>query len=155
MRWENIQDNYFVSDTGVVRNGAKIMKQSTDKDGYKFVNLYCDNKHYVYKVHRLVAICFIDNPDAHYEVDHIDLDKTNNKIENLRWIDHSENLKNRKSYSKTGYKFLTYKKNSTYVIFKYKTFIKGFKLLEDAIQYRNQYFIDNNIEFDAVKFDAI
>lgn len=45
-------------------------------------------------VHRLVAKAFIPKPPGATDVDHIDGDKTNNRIENLRWVSHKENCNN-------------------------------------------------------------
>ncbi len=49
-------------------------------------------------VHRLVANAFIPNPFNHPLVDHIDNNTLNNTLENLRWVSHSENANNRKTY---------------------------------------------------------
>lgn len=43
-------------------------------------------------VHRLVAQTFLSNPKGHNQVDHIDEDKHNNQVDNLRWVDGKENL---------------------------------------------------------------
>ena len=48
-----------------------------------------------YYVHRLVAETFIDNPHRYPEVDHINQDKLDNRVENLRWVSKSENQQNR------------------------------------------------------------
>ena len=52
--------------------------------------------------HRLIAIQFIinDDPINKIEVDHIDRDKTNNHINNLRWVSRSDNNRNRASYTR-------------------------------------------------------
>ena len=52
-----------------------------------------------YKLHRILAKHFIENPDDLPQVDHIDRNKTNNSIENLRWVSNSENCRNRGQYT--------------------------------------------------------
>lgn len=44
------------------------------------------------RVHRLVAMAFIPNPDKHSDVDHIDGDTFNNNVENLEWVPSEENI---------------------------------------------------------------
>jgi hypothetical protein len=63
------------------------------ENGYMFVGLSDGKKRTTFSVHRLVALLFIDNPHNYPEVNHIDFDKTNNKIENLEWVSHSDNSK--------------------------------------------------------------
>lgn len=69
----------------------KLLKQSFTTTGYKKVELYKDGKRKSFKVHRLVAIAFIPNPDNKPEVNHIDGNKINNNIDNLEWVTSSEN----------------------------------------------------------------
>ena len=45
-------------------------------------------------IHRLVATTFIPNPEGHKEIDHIDRNKTNNRVDNLRWVTRRENMAN-------------------------------------------------------------
>lgn len=75
--------------------------------GYKRVCLTKDHKQKSLFVHRLVAKAFIPNTDNKPEIDHIDGDPTNNKVENLRWSTRLENLQNpvyskRQSAKQTG-----------------------------------------------------
>lgn len=89
---------YLVSDRGEVFNkhGRKL-KHFDNGRGYRIVSLRVDGKSRVYGVHRLVAMAYIPNPEGLSDVDHIDGDRTNNVVENLRWLSHSDNIKH--SYS--------------------------------------------------------
>lgn len=93
---------YQISNLGRVKslpklNGNRmgkelILKQKTDRYGYKTVCLSKENKHKYPTVHRLVAIAFIKNPNGLPQVNHIDCDKENNNVENLEWVSIKENV---------------------------------------------------------------
>jgi hypothetical protein len=96
---------YYVTEDGKIYsnkfNKWREMKPSSDKDGYLQLNLYTNNKLKTYKIHRLVAECYLSNSDNLPLVEHKDDIKTNNHVSNLMWSNHSNNTKN--AY-KTGLK---------------------------------------------------
>jgi hypothetical protein len=75
----------------------KKLKGEIDLDGYKRFNLSKDKKRNHIKLHRLLAIQFIPNPDNLPCVDHIDRDRLNNNLSNLRWCDYETNTRNSKN----------------------------------------------------------
>lgn len=94
--WKDITDypNYEISNVGNVRNKKtnKILKPFTTGNEYLKVALSNNSKSKQFLVHRLVAQAFISNPDNLPEVNHIkEFEKTNNRVENLEWCDHSYN----------------------------------------------------------------
>lgn len=94
-QWKQIQDfeGYQISTLGRLMNkDGKILKNRITKLGYNRYALYRDKKPYHLSAHRLVALAFIDNPDNKEHVNHLDLDKMNNAIENLEWATRSENM---------------------------------------------------------------
>ena len=87
--WKTIEGfpNYKVSNYGNILNVKtnRLLKGRIDKYGYYNVILYNKGKYKNYKVHQLVAIHFIDNPNKYNQINHIDEDKLNNVYSNLEW----------------------------------------------------------------------
>lgn len=73
------------------KSNGKIIKERERNDGY----IQCKLNQKQYLKHRIVAEQFIPNPDNLLYIDHINHVRTDNHIENLRWISKSENDKNR------------------------------------------------------------
>ena len=71
---------------------GKMLSPAKDKNGYLKVNLSCNGKNNIIRVHRLIAQSFLPNPDNLPEVNHKDEDKTNNNVDNLEWCDRSYNI---------------------------------------------------------------
>ncbi len=97
--WKIIEgfENYSVSDLGNVKNNktGRIKNVNANKDGYIRVSLNINNKKHTQLVHILIANAFIANPDEKLSVDHIDNNKCNNKLHNLRRATTRENNQNR------------------------------------------------------------
>lgn len=106
-KWKKYNKDIEISNYGNIKINGLIKKPYKDKNGYLII--YSNKKNY--KVHRLVALTFIDNPFGKEEVNHKDMNKTNNKVENLEWATHLENMqhafKNRKikRYKKKVYQY--------------------------------------------------
>jgi hypothetical protein len=71
-----------------------ILKNKVSKGGYEAVFLHNTHTRKRLSIHRLVAIAFIPNLENKPCVDHIDRNRSNNVVSNLRWCTYSENMKN-------------------------------------------------------------
>ncbi len=101
-------DNYEINGEGIIRNikTGRILKKNSSC-GYFNYTLSKDGVIKTYGIHHLLALCFIPNEDNKKCVDHLDRNKQNNNIENLRWVTYSENLKNRKSWTRKKKSIIT------------------------------------------------
>lgn len=104
--WRSCVVGYEVSNLGNVRGIDRMVEASKgmsfiqgetisgwiDKYGYNIANLSINGNDIHCRVHRLVAISFINNPEDKPEVNHIDADKLNNKVNNLEWATRDENI---------------------------------------------------------------
>jgi len=145
MDWRKIPgyENYEVSSAGQVRKGIKIMKFNIDRAGYYITRLSKDGIQKTIKTHRLVASLFIPNPENKRTVDHIDRDKTNNHIENLRWADNNEqNLNRFHPTGVSGEKYILHKSLNYWEVRIQRhniRYCQGFSSLPEAIAARDNY----------------
>lgn len=97
-QWKPIGDfwnRYEVSDLGRFRNvkTGQILRPFIDHQGYMIANLpFSEFGRKNLRVHRLVAMAFIPNPEAKKDVNHKDGNRKNNHLENLEWATRSENM---------------------------------------------------------------
>lgn len=90
---EDTNNEYSVTSTGkVISNKSNIyLRTRIDRYGYELVTLWVSGKAFTKKVHRLVAIAFLENTLKKETVNHKDGLKTNNNVENLEWMSVEEN----------------------------------------------------------------
>jgi hypothetical protein len=88
--------NYKINKKGKILNkeGKELSTPLRGKNNYLCCHLYRDGKQYTQSIHRLLALHFIETTDINLVVDHIDRNKLNNDLTNLRWATFSENAKN-------------------------------------------------------------
>ena len=94
-----IYEDFKVSNLGRIKSlnyrrtgKSELMTPSENTDGYFKVNLRKNGENKTCYVHRLIAQTFIPNPENKPEINHIDEDKTNNRVDNLEWKWHKDNI---------------------------------------------------------------
>jgi len=154
--WKDITDfpNYEVSNLGNVRNkkSNRVLKPRECKRRNHYicydVGLYNDtrSKGYHKKIHRLVAEAFIDKEDGKNIIDHIDRNPANNRVNNLRWVNHYDNAvnSNTRCDNQLGHKNICIKYNRFIVEItrnKQEVFYGNYETLEEAIKARDDYLV--------------
>lgn len=101
-RWKPVpgyEGLYEVSSHGKVKSlnyrgkgKQEVLKPAKDKKGYLRVTLTMDGVHTTFQVHRLVALAFIPNPGNLPQVNHMDKDPGNNRVDNLEWCTGTYNI---------------------------------------------------------------
>lgn len=105
--WKEIKDSgYFASSEGRIKNKqGRILSGSNRGNGYLSVHINLGDGCKHYSIHRLILETFNPIPDVDlFHVDHIDKNKQNNRLENLRWVNANENnqLRNNKKIELTA-----------------------------------------------------
>ena len=126
---------YEVSEDGRVRNTwtGKILKQYVNS-GYYSVKFSGDGEENEFRIHRLVALAFHPNPNNLSVVDHIDNNKLNNHVSNLRWVTQKENIQSYNDNFRIRRKILQYDLNGNLI----KTWKSMTELLEKNPAYKKR-----------------
>ena len=144
--WKPIEgyEEYEISSCGNVRSNkhgvVKPRKLNTNHKGYLVFGVCKNGIEKKLSVARCVGIAFIPNPDVKPQIDHINRNKKDNRVENLRWVSFSENQIN-KPYKNitTGHRYIT-RRDLRYV-FEVKRFkiYQSFPTLQEALNARAKY----------------
>lgn len=86
---------YEISNLGNIRHRNIILKGCINHHGYKYLQVYSGGKRKIHFYHILVAETFIGNRPNGLVIDHINRDKLNNSVSNLRYATYSENNLNK------------------------------------------------------------
>jgi len=160
--------NYQITQDGKVwsKLSKKFLKPVPPNNKWKYetyVLYYETQKKRPKGTHQLLALAYIPNPDNLPIVDHIDKDTINNSLENLRWVNKSQNCVNKKVRCKLGYRHISEintKQGNCRVYYQIGIrrnhkfiFSKCFPIeeytLEEVVKYRNEVVYPQfNIEID-------
>lgn len=152
--WKDISEYeglYQISSLGKVKRDDKILKYTICSGGYYYISLCKDGIPIKRRIHRLLAETFIPNPDNLQQVDHINQNRIDNRLENLRWVSSSGNNENKgiQINNKLGEQHIYYDKSKNKYTFKIRInkidHFKRFETLEEAKKYRDKYLIENKI----------
>ena len=129
----------------------KYLIPAINTNGYYTFKLQVDKEKKSIDLHRLLGLTYIPNPENKLCIDHIDRNRLNNKLSNLRWVTKQENSENRSlqknniSREQNINKKICKTKYGDYTYYRFKIKRNGvihskpFKTLEEAVAYRDDY----------------
>ena len=120
----------------------RVLKQKTDKNGYKRVSLWLNGKEKTWSVHRVVATAFLDKDGSNDIINHKDGNPSNNNVDNIEWCDYRHNLlhafKNGLNNSRHKVELINYETSDVY----------HFESKREASEFlgRNKGFVSNSLK---------
>lgn len=99
-------------------------------NGYEVIGLQIQNVRKKFKVHRLVAEAYIPNPDNLPQVNHINEDKTDNRVENLEWMSNANNI----AYSTAKLYIIENKNGDKFEVFNLRKWCREKKMSSGALR---------------------
>ncbi len=169
--WKFIPDTnntYMISEKGIVKSvdrmiGNRFYKgtilKSFVRGLYKTVDICMKGKVKKTQVHKIMGVCFLQNPNNLKCIDHIDRNKLNNDLSNLRFCTYSENSRNRDKFKNKSSKYIGVhynkekRKYKACIIINYKSIFLGyFNTEEMAADAYNKSLIENNVGDHSMNF---
>ncbi len=144
VEWRQIAEfpGYDVNTEGIViKRDARKEIPTYNSNGYSIIQLKCCGKPFMRKLHRIIAMAFIENPDNKPFVDHIDTNRQNNSISNLRWATNRENQQNRRVQSTFGHNIVKTSHGKFRIdiyVSKGNVIVKTFTLQTEAVVFRDR-----------------
>jgi hypothetical protein len=118
MEWKQIPNSSFeISSSGnLKRIDGPELKVHTDKGGYCIYPIFYNDGRKTKRLHRIIAELFIPNPENKPQVDHVNGNRSDNRVENLRWATRNENQhnKSKNKNNKSGFKGIRETSYGTY-----------------------------------------
>jgi hypothetical protein len=159
--WRKIEgyDNYSISNLGRVRNNNnnKLLKSHKLPDSYYNIGLTKDKVRKGFQLHRLIAIAFIPNPNNLPIINHKNLKRDDNRIENLEWCSIAYNNQSKNTSKNIGSVCSYMKKGNQYYIAQLRSYKKWYtfhdkdkQLCEKWLEDR-RYEIENGLEITECK----
>ncbi len=151
------EKHYSINRLGEVINNKtnRLLKPRSDRRGYLRVNLYKTKVIRTIFIHRLLALQFLPNPNNYNIIDHIDQNKQNNSLENLRWTTASVNNRNCNRKNTSGFPNIRINECGNFRVVLYldnkRLFDKTFKTLDEALSERDWAFDNYGLENNCYK----
>lgn len=129
------ESNYIIYEDGSLETpkGTSLSTWEESNSGYSLFRVRVENKPKCYRLHRILAECFLPNPDNLPFVKHKDDDRSNNTLNNLEWGANRDNVQ--EGYDNGCYKFKTrsYPIKATHKITGKETTFKSLRSLTEGI----------------------
>lgn len=145
---------YEISNLGRIKSfhqsdDGKILACRVNQDGYIETSPLCPGRK-TFRVHRLVASAFIPNLENHPEIDHIDGNRSNNIVSNLRWVPPIVNRQNQRlRENNTGEPFISVRYVVRFRGSSIPNMEKNCQTLEQAIKVRDEWMEKHGYEIKS------